>query len=265
MLDDFFTRALLAGLGVAAATGPLGCFVVWRRMAYFGDATAHAAVLGVAMALAFSMAVEVGVLATALAVALAVSGLSGRGLSADALLGVAAHAGLTIGLVALALTPGRVIDVKGLLFGEILAVGAQDLAVIWAGAFVVLALLIWRWRGLVTSTMSGEMAWAEGLNPKREQMILTVALALVVAVAIKVVGALLITAMLIIPASAARPLARTPEAMAVIATAIGGGAVWAGLSFAWEADAPAGPSIVVAAVAIFAVAMSLGGLMRRRS
>lgn len=52
MLDDFLIRAALAGGLLALAAGPLGCFVVWRRMAYFGDATAHAAILGVALALA---------------------------------------------------------------------------------------------------------------------------------------------------------------------------------------------------------------------
>ncbi|MEL7465530.1 MAG: metal ABC transporter permease [Pseudomonadota bacterium] len=263
MLDDFYIRALLAGLGVAAATGPLGCFVVWRRMAYFGDATAHAAILGVAIALPFSISLEIGVLAAAFAMAIGVAGLSGRGLSADTLLGVAAHAGLAVGLVALALAPNRVLDVEALLFGEILAVSVADLALIWGGGALIAGLLIWRWRRLITATISAEMAWAEGVDPKREQMVLTIALALVVAVAIKVVGALLITAMLIIPAAAARPLARTPEAMAVAATAIGAGAVWAGLEFAWAADAPAGPSIVAAAVAAFALTLSIGGLIRR--
>lgn len=262
-LDDFAVRAALAGLGVAAATGPLGCFVVWRRMAYFGDATAHAAILGVALALAFSVSVTVGVLAAALAAALLVSALSGRGLAADALLGVVAHGGLAIGLVALALTAGRAIDVEALLFGEILAVGRGDLLVIWGGAAAVLALLAWLWPGLVTATLSEEMAEAEGRDPRRAQIALTLALALTVAVAIKVVGALLITAMLIIPAAAARPLSRTPEAMALIATGLGAVAVLAGLRFAWVADAPAGPSIVVAATLVFAASMGLAAFRRR--
>lgn len=263
ILDDFYIRALLAGLGVALATGPLGCFVVWRRMAYFGDATAHAAILGVALALAFSFSVEAGVLAIALAVALIVAGLSDKGFGADTALGVVAHAGLALGLVALSMTPGRAINVEGLLFGEILAVGAGDLALIWGGGALVLALLIWRWNALVTATMSEEVAWAEGGNPRREQLVLMVALAVVVAMAIKVVGALLITAMLIIPAAAARPLVRTPEAMALFAVLIGAISVWLGLEFAWAADAPAGPSIVAAAVVLFTLSVSLGGLFRR--
>ena len=78
MLDDFMVRAALAGIGVAFAAAPLGCFVVWRRMAYFGDATAHAAILGVALSLAFSMSIFVGTMTVALLMALVVNVLSGQ-------------------------------------------------------------------------------------------------------------------------------------------------------------------------------------------
>ena len=107
MLDDFLTRACLAGIGVALAAGPLGCFVVWRRIAYFGDATAHAGILGVAISLAFSMSTVIGVLAAAVAMAVAVSTFSGRGLAMDTLLGVASHGSLAVGLVAVAVASPR--------------------------------------------------------------------------------------------------------------------------------------------------------------
>jgi len=257
MLDDFLVRAALAGLAVALAAGPLGSFVVWRRMAYFGEATAHAAILGVALALAFSMSIFLGTLATALAMALAVTGLSGRGLATDTALGVLAHAALGIGLVAASLLPGLRVDLSAYLFGDILAVSRSDLAVIWAGALAVLALLAWRWNALLTVTVSEELAKASGIDPARERLWLTLALALVVAVAIQVVGALLIVALLIVPAAAARPLARSPEAMALAAALIGMlaalGGLWASLSF----DTPAGPSIVVAATLFFALTIGL--------
>lgn len=259
MLDDFMVRAGLAGLGVALAAGPLGAFVVWRRMAYFGDATAHAAILGVALSLAFSMSVGVGVLAAALAMAISVSMVSGRGLAVDTLLGVAAHGALAVGLVALSLASGRAVNVEAYLFGELLAVTRADLAGIWAGALSVLGLLAWRWSSLLTATISEELAHAAGINPRRERLILTLALAVVVAVAIKVVGALLITAMLIIPAATARPLARGPEIMAAISAAVGAAAVLMGLAGAQAFDTPAGPSIVSAAAAAFLVSAALSG------
>ena len=262
MLDDFTTRALLAGLGLALATGPLGSFVVWRRMAYFGDATSHAAILGVAVALAFQLPLTLGVLGVALAMALTVSTLAAKGWAMDTTLGVLAHSALAFGLVAISFVPGVRTDLSAYLFGDILVVSRADLALIWGGAALVLALLVWRWQALLTATLSEELAHAAGLNPNRERLVLTVALALVVAVAIKVVGALLIAAMLIIPAAAARALSRTPEAMAALATGIGGLAAFFGLQLSLWQDTDAGPSIVAAAAMIFALAAVAAQLRR---
>jgi zinc transport system permease protein len=262
LLDDFLVRAALAGLGVVLAAAPLGCFVVWRRMAYFGDATAHASILGVALALAFNISVFGGVLAVALIMALAVSALNGRGYAMDTLLGVMAHSSLAFGLVAVSFIDGVRIDLMAYLFGDILAVSKGDLLVIWGGAVGVLALLITRWSALLTATLNPDLATAAGISPRKEQMILSLSLALVVAVAIKVVGVLLIAAMLLIPAAAARPFARTPERMAVIALCIGALSVLGGLQYAFSFDAPTGPSIVCVAAVLF-VAASLSDLLRK--
>ena len=253
MLDDFMIRAALAGLGVALAAAPLGCFVVWRRMAYFGDATAHAAILGVAMSLGFGISVFAGALVVALIMAATVSTLSGRGYAMDTLLGVLAHSALAIGLVAVSLIDGVRIDLMAYLFGDILAVNRGDLAVIWLGAALVVAGMAWRWQALLTATLSPDLAHAAGINPRREQLVLTLALALVVAVAIKVVGVLLIAALLIIPAASARPLSATPERMALMASGIGALSAISGLQASLWFDTPAGPSIVCAAATCFAL------------
>ncbi len=259
LFDDFVLRAALAGVGVALVAGPLGCFVVWRRMAYFGDTVAHAALLGVALALALETGVIPAVLAVAAVVALAVARGTGRRYAADTLLGVLAHGGLAVGLVVLSFLPGGRGDLSAWLFGDILAVGAGDLALIW-GAAGLAGLALWLgWARLLNSTINEELAWAEGGNPERDRLLLTLALALLVAAALKVVGALLITAMLILPAAAARPLARTPEAMAMAAALIGAVAAMGGLRLAWVADTPAGPSMVVVALGLFLVS----NLLRR--
>lgn len=253
MLDDFIVRAALAGLGVAIAAAPLGCFVVWRRMAYFGDATAHAAILGVAISLTLSMSVFAGVLMVSLLMALTISTLSGRGYAMDTLLGVLAHSALAFGLVAVSFLSGIRIDLMAYLFGDILAVTPMDLATIWGGAILVLVLIGARWSALLTATLNSDLAYASGIDPKREQLVLTVSLAIVVAVAIKVVGVLLIAAMLIIPAATARPFSRTPEAMAVIAALIGGVSTLGGLKAAYHFDTPTGPTIVCLAAILFAL------------
>ncbi|UWQ95140.1 metal ABC transporter permease [Rhodobacteraceae bacterium M385] len=260
MLDDFMVRAALAGVGVAIAAAPLGCFVVWRRMAYFGDATAHAAILGVALSLALSMSVFAGALVVALVMALVVNTLTGRGYAMDTLLGVLAHSALAFGLVAVSFLSGIRIDLMAYLFGDILAVSRGDLAVIWGGAALVVALIGWRWSALLTATLNEDLAYASGINPKREQLVLTLALAITVAAAIKVVGVLLIAAMLIIPSAAARPLARTPEGMALVAALIGAVSAGIGLRAAFVLDTPAGPSIVCVAALIFAATSMLRGI-----
>jgi len=265
MLDDFFVRAMLAGLGVSIAAAPLGCFVVWRRMAYFGDATAHAAILGVALSLALSMSVFVGALAVSLLMAFTVSALSGRGYAMDTLLGVLAHSALAFGLVAVSFLQGVRIDLMAYLFGDLLAVSRADLAVIWCGALLVVVLIGSRWSALLTATLNTDLAHASGIDPWREQLVLTLSLAIVVAVAIKVVGVLLIAALLIIPAAAARPVSRTPEHMALAAAVIGCVSTVVGLRVAFVLDTPAGPSIVCVAATIFAASSVIGAWQRSRN
>ncbi|TVQ57428.1 MAG: hypothetical protein EA355_04495 [Rhodobacteraceae bacterium] len=262
MLGDFLVRAALAGVGVAAAAGPLGCFVVWRRMAYFGDATAHAAILGVALALALQAPVFAGVLIVSLAMAATVATAAGKTYAMDTMLGVAAHAALALGLVAVSFLPGVRIDLMAYLFGDVLAVSRANLALIWTGAALVVSMLAWRWRRLLTATLNADLAAAEGVDPRREQLVLTLALAVLVAVALQVVGALLITAMLVVPAAAARAFARTPEQMAGLAAAIGAASALLGLRASWVFDTPTGPTIVASAVALLLLSVIAAPVLR---
>ncbi len=264
LLDDFMVRAALAGLGVALAAAPLGCFVVWRRMAYFGDATAHASILGVALALTFDVSIFGGVMVMALLMASTISALSGRGYAMDTLLGVLAHSALAFGLVAVSFLQGVRVDLMAYLFGDILAVTRWDLLVVWGGASAVLLLLAWRWSSLLTATLNPELARAAGISPHREQLVLTVALAIVVAVAIKVVGVLLIAAMLLIPAATARTFSNTPERMAFFAIVIGCAAVLCGMSASYNFDTPTGPSIVSVGTLFFLAASLISAALRKR-
>jgi zinc transport system permease protein len=257
-MDDFILRAAAAGVGLSLATGPLGSVVLWRRMAYFGDATAHAAILGVALALAFNLPVALGTLAVAVIMGVTVATLAARGWAVDTTLGVLSHGALALGLLAISFVRGVHASLESFLFGDILAVDGRDLAFIWTGALIVLALLAWRWQRLLTATINPELALAAGINPDRERLILTLALAVVVAVALKVVGALLIAAMLVIPAAAARSLSRGPEQMAALAALIGAAACLAGLGLSLWQDTPAGPSIVAMAALAFAALAGFG-------
>lgn len=257
MLDDFMTRALLAGLGLVLATGPLGSFVVWRRMAYFGDSTSHAAILGVALSFAFAMPFYLGTGLVAVAMALAVAWLTGRGQGMDTVLGVIAHSALAVGLLAASFIPALRVNLDAFLFGDILAVSKGDLGWIWGGAVVVLGVLIWRWQRLVTASVNEELALASGIDPGIERLILSLTVAITVAIAIRIVGALLISAMLIVPAAAARAIAKTPEQMAGSATLIGALSVMGGLWASLRLDTPAGPSIVAISAVFYVVFLTI--------
>ena len=259
-MDDFLFRALLAGAGVALIAGPLGCFIVWRRMAYFGDTMAHSALLGVALSVLFDVNITLGVFVVATFGALALIMMQRRApLSSDALLGILSHSMLALGIVIVAMMTWLRIDLMAFLFGDILAVSWTDIVVVYAGGALILALLIFIWRPLLAGTVSSELAAAESLHPERARIIFMLLMAAVIAIAMKIVGILLITSLLIIPAAAARRFASSPEMMAVLAAIIGVIAVCVGLFGSLTWDTPSGPSIVVAAAMIFLLSLLTPG------
>lgn len=257
MLDDFFVRALIAGIGVAMIAGPLGCFIVWQRLAYFGDTLAHAALLGVALAFLLEVNITATVFFVSATVAILLLLLQKRaGLSSDALLGLLSHSALALGLVVLAFMGSVRFDLMGLLFGDILSVSKGDIAMIYGGGLAVLLLLIAIWRRLFAATVSPELAEAEGMRPEIANIVFMLLMAMVIAIAMKIVGVLLITALLIVPAATARRFAAGPEQMAVLSALIGAVAVIGGLSGSLRWDTPSGPSIVVAAMVLFILSLS---------
>jgi zinc transport system permease protein len=256
MLDGFFTRALIAGIGLALTVGPLGCFIVWRRMAYFGDTMAHSALLGVALAFLFQINLMAGVFLVASLVSIALLLLQRRGaLSTDALLGILSHSTLALGLVMVAFMSWVRVDLMGFLFGDILAVSRTDIAFVYGGGAIILGLMAWLWKPLLAATVNEELAEAEGMAPERSRFVFMLLMALVIAIAMKIVGILLITSLLIIPAATARRFSSTPERMALFASLIGVVAVVGGLYGSLHFDTPSGPSIVVAALVLFLLSL----------
>jgi zinc transport system permease protein len=252
MLDDFLTRAAIGGIGAAILAAPLGCFVVWRRMAYFGETVAYSGLLGVALGFLLGVDLTLGVIATAIAMALLLTGFqSQRAVPYDTLLGILAHTALAAGLIAAAFVGGARLDLMGYLFGDILAVSKSDIAWIWGGAAAVLASLIWLWRPLLAITVNEDLAAAEGVPVRRIETVFILLIAITVALAMKVIGILLITSLMIFPTAIARPFSKTPEQMAVLAGACASAAVLLGLYLSLKADTPAGPSIVAALSALF--------------
>ncbi len=262
-MPDFLVRAALGGIGVALIAGPLGSFIVWRRMAYFGDTLAHSALLGVALGfvLGVNLTASVILVCTAIAVLLVILQQQ-RYLASDTLLGILAHSSLSLGLVVVAFLATLRIDLVSLLFGDILAVNTSDLGWIYMGGAAALGILAVIWRPLIAMTVHEDLARVEGVPVTAVRLVFMLLIGLVIGVALKIVGILLITSLLIIPAAAARRFAATPEQMAVFAALIGVVAVLSGLSGSWVWDTPSGPSIVVAAAVLFGLSVLIPGRSR---
>jgi len=258
MLDDFYLRAILAGVLVALLAAPFGCFVIWRRMAYFGDTMAHSALLGITIALFLEVHVNAGVFIVAVITALSMVYLQKRSdLPNDTLLGILSHSSLALGLLAIGFMSSSNIDILSYLYGDVLSVGRRDviiIAVTTAAALLILALI---WKPLLASTVNEDLAVAEGTKPHHVQLVYLLLMAAVIAVTVRIIGVLLITALLVIPAATARRFAKSPEAMAILAALIGSIAVIMGLAASLRWDTAAGPSIVTATLLLFLASSAL--------
>lgn len=262
-MEPFLIRAIAAGVGVALIAAPLGCFVVWQRMAYFGEAVAQASLIGIALGLALQVDLTASALVVSALVALMLVFLARQQLvPLDSLLGLLAHAALAIGVIATSLASGPSVDLMGYLFGDIYAVSSQDLWWVYGGVGVVFVALLWLWQPLLSIAVHEELAAAEGVHRDLVKGVFVVLLAVAIAVAIKVVGVLLAIAFLIMPAAAARPFSKTPERMAVLAAIIAVAGALAGLQLSLSYDIPGGPAIVLILALISGVSL-MAAVVRR--
>ena len=257
-MPDFVIFALVAGIGVAIVTGVTGVFVVWRRMAYFGDTLAHSALLGVAIGFLAGINLNIGIVGVCVTISIGMVYLrSQRHLAEDTLLGILAHSSLALGLVSVSFISALRVDLMTYLFGDILSVTPTDIVWVYGGGTIALGVLAWLWKDLIAITVHEDLARIEGVNVMRTQIAFMTLFALVIAMAMKIVGILLVTALLIIPAATARRFSRTPERMAVFAAISGSLAVALGLQGSLLWDLPSGPAIVVASALIYVLSIAL--------
>ena len=256
ILDDFFVRALFAGIGIAIVAGPLGCFVVWRRLAYFGDTLAHSGLLGVTLGFVFSIDLSLSVFVISGIIAMLLLFLQKRTkLAGDSLLGLLAHSSLAIGLVFIALLTSIRFDLMGLLFGDILSVSVNDILIIWLGGGLLLLILFLIWKTLFAATISYDLANAEGMKPEIANYIFTIILAGIIAISIKMIGVLLITGLLLIPPAMSRNFSKSPKEMVIYSILGGIVSVIIGLFCSLELNTPSGPNIIVASMFLFIISL----------
>lgn len=253
---DILFPAWLAGALLTFITAPLGAFVVWRKMAYFGDTLSHSALLGVAFGLFLQIDPYLSVIMMTLALAALLVWLEKRAdYALDTVLGIIAHTTLSLGVVTVSLLDNVRVDLMSYLFGDLLATHYQDLSLIALGVSVVLGVLSIFWKQFLAMTVSPALAQIEGLNVNRLRLLLMLLTALTIALSIKFVGALIIASLLIIPAAIARRFARTPEGMVFYAWIFSLLSLTGGLLFSAWKDTPAGPSVVLCAGLLFALSL----------
>ena len=258
---ELLLPSLLAGLSLTCLTGPLGTFVVWRRMSYFGDTLSHAALLGVAFGFLLNINLFYAIILVTLILAIGLLWLeSQKQLPVDTLLGILAHSALSLGLVVISLMNNIRIDLMGYLFGDLLSITMFDVYQIIICVVIIGLLLVWRWNHFLFITVSEELAFSHGINVPLTKFILTILLALTIGIAMKFVGALIITALLIIPAATAKYYAKNPESMAIIAILIGMISIIGGILFSLIYDTPTGPSVVLSNTCLFFISLFISKL-----
>jgi len=256
--EPFFQRALLAGLAVALVAGPIGCFIVWRRMAYFGESLAHAGLLGAGLGLLFNVNIAIGAIVVAMLLSLILLALKRqKQLAVDTILGILSHTALALGIVVIGLVTGAVTSHLDILFGDVLTVSSKDVIIVWFVAAVAMVLLAFLWRNMIAISVHEDLAKAEGINVALAELLFMLLIAFVTAISMKIVGLLLITALTVIPAAAARRLSTTPEGMAIMSVMLAALAVVAGLMMSAAWGTIAGPSIVLSAGLFFVLTLPL--------
>lgn len=253
---EILLPAWLCGIILSLVTAPLGAFVVWRKMAYFGDTLAHSALLGVALGIFLEINPYIAIVGLTLVLAVVMVWLEGKTqFSVDTLLGIIAHSCLSLGIVTVALLQNVRVDLMAYLFGDLLAINYEDLTLVSAGVILITGCLSYFWKSLISTTVSPELAQVEGINVKKMRFILMLLTALTIALSMKFVGALIITSLLIIPSATARRFAKTPEQMVIIAIGVSMSAVTIGLLLSAQYDTPTGPSVVISAAFLFALSL----------
>jgi len=262
-LDDFLVRSVIAGLIMVAIAAPMGCLMVWQRLAFLSDTLGHAAVMGVGLGLLLEVTPVFGVLAVALLIVFSLNRVNTfNSALSETTLAIISHTGLAGGIILVGLLPAQAVNLEAILFGDLLATTSADLIRLLITTVVLLLLLLHHWRSFVAVSVSREIAQAEGIEVRKVQLLMYIMIALLVAVMMKVMGVLLIAAMLVIPTTSARLFSRSPEQMVAVSALYGLGALAGGITSSFHFDWQTGPAIVVSATMLLLITLAMTRIFR---
>lgn len=252
--------AWIAGSILGLLSAPLGCLVLWRRMAFFADALAHGTLLGVALAVWWQLPMGIGVALVSLAVVLGLVLINDERLPVDAVLAVVAVTLLCLGLLTLTQLTNQQANVIGFLFGNLLELDWADLPMLAVSVAAGLALLVYIWPAQVKLATHEALARIQGIDPTRQRLFFMGILAGFCAIALQAVGSLLISGLLVLPALTARLYSIAPKQMVIIALVIAQLGVTLGIWGSIWLDIQTGLSIVLVLAILFFAALIVSKL-----
>ncbi len=256
--------AWIAGSVLALLSAPLGCLVLWRRMAFFADALAHGTLLGVALAVLWQLPMGIGVGLISVLVVLALVVIDDERLPMDAVLAVVAVTLLCLGLLTLTQLTDQQANVLGFLFGNLLELDWTDLPMLTASVVLGLAVLIYIWPAQIKLATHEALARIQGINPTRQRLFFMGVLAGFCAIALQAVGSLLISGLLVLPALSARLWSTSPKQMVIFALIIAQIGVTLGVWSSVWLDIQTGLSIVLVLAILFFVALLISKLPTKK-
>jgi zinc transport system permease protein len=245
MIEPFFIKAIIAAIGVAIATAPIGVFVLWKRMAYFGDAISHSAIFGLGIATIIAVEPIYGIIFCAIIFCFLIFALSKQNIySNDSVIGIASCSLLALGMILLAIFPSRV-NLESYLFGDLIILQNRDVLLIYIVA-VLSSVAVFMWfKNLLLATINKDLAKISGIKVENLELKFLLLTALTVACLVKIVGIFLITSIMILPAAIARNFSKTPTQMLFFALLFSGISMVGGLLIAMFLDFPSSPAIIV--------------------
>jgi zinc/manganese transport system permease protein len=252
------SNSLIAGALLGIVGGLVGFFVMARDLPFAVHGISELSFAGAAGALLIGADVVVGSVVGSVLAALLIGLLGVRARERNSAIGVLMPFGLGLGILFLALYPGRSANRFGLLTGQVVSVDGPQVLVLIAVSLVVLVTLLLIWRPLLFASVDEDVAVARGVPTRMLSMLFMVLLALTVSVAVQTVGALLVLALLVTPAAAALRVASGPLAVSLLSMLFATVSVVGGILLALGAAIPISPYVTTISFLIYLACRIVG-------
>ena len=265
LLDNIYlVRALIAAACLAPLCGLLGVFVTARRMAFFSDTIAHAALAGVALGFLLGFKEPtIPMVVFSLLIALAMFWLrTHTELLTDTIMALLLSGSVALGIIILSMLKGFRAELHSYLFGDIQAVGTEELVLAAILGAVVISSIFWQLNSLSLLTAQEDLAHVCGIPVKRLNYFFVAILTLTVAASIRLLGVMLVTALIVIPPASARNISRNLRQHLLLSLAMGLFSGVSGVLLSYHFDTPTGPTIVMAAIGLFILTLIISGVRR---